>query len=91
VDDYSFQAGGLSVRLDFVTGESSNDARTQAIDRLPTSYAVALRLREAGAADDLIASALGIEAVSLPALLTLAEAKLAAILRPERDLQNGCA
>ncbi|HEY3556553.1 MAG TPA: hypothetical protein VGL05_03800 [Kribbella sp.] len=74
-----------------MTGESSKDARARAIDRLPTSYAVALRLRDAGAVDDVIASALGIEVVSVPALLALAEAKLAAIRRPERDLHNGCA
>jgi hypothetical protein len=89
VDDHSFQSTWLSLRLDFVTADSSKDARARAIDRLPTSYAVALRLRDAGAADELIAAGLGIEAVSLPALLELAEAKLAAILRQERDLHNG--
>jgi hypothetical protein len=59
--------------------QTRQEARARAIDRLPTPYAVALRLRDAGTADDVIAAALGIDAVSLPALLDLAEAKLAAI------------
>lgn len=66
---HSFQIVWVSVRLDAVTGEqSSNDARARAIDRLPAPYAVALRLRDAGAADDVIAAALGLDPVSLPTL-----------------------
>jgi len=66
---------------------SSEQARARAIDRLPAPYAVALRLRDAGATDDVIAEALGIDLLSLPSLLDLAEAKLAAIER-RRDRGN---
>jgi hypothetical protein len=69
----------------------SKDARARAIDRLPTPYAVALRLRDAGAADDVITVALGIDLVALPALLSLAEAKVAAILRLAGGPQTGSA
>lgn len=60
---------------------SSKQSRACAIDRLPTPYAVALRLRDAAVPDDVIAEALGIDPLSLPSLLNLAEAKLAAIQR----------
>ena len=53
--------------------------RAEAIERLPVSYAVALRLHEAGAADDLIAAALGSDPLSVPALLELARRKLAEV------------
>jgi DNA-directed RNA polymerase specialized sigma24 family protein len=65
---------------------SSEEARARAIERLPTPYAVALRLRDAGTPDDVIAEALGIDLLSLPSLLGLAEAKLATI---ERRLEPG--
>lgn len=58
---------------------SGKQARARAIERLPTPYAVALRLRDAGASREVIAAALDIDLVSLPPLLVLAEAKLAAI------------
>lgn len=57
------------------------DVRAEAVDRLPTPYAVALRLHDAGAPNDLIATALGIDLRSVRPLLDLAEAKLAAMQR----------
>jgi hypothetical protein len=42
---------------------------------LPVELAVALRLRDAGASDELIAAALGIEPEGLRPLLEVAEAK----------------
>jgi hypothetical protein len=66
--------------------ERPSGSRTRAIDRLPTPYAVALRLWDSGMADDTIADALGIDPRSVPSLLELAEAKLARI---ERDLDPG--
>jgi hypothetical protein len=57
----------------------------EAVAELPITYAVALRLREAGATDGLIAAALDIEADAVESVLDLADAKLAALLarRPE--------
>ena len=54
--------------------------RHTALMELATGYAVALRLHEAGAADDFVAQALGIPVESVAGLLRVAEAKLAALL-----------
>ena len=54
--------------------------RDRALAELPVAYAVALRLRAAGADDQAIAAALGIDAAGVPALLEVAEAKLSAEL-----------
>ena len=51
-----------------------NDER--ALRHLPSAYATALRLRQAGAEDALIARALDLEVTALPAFMDLAEAKL---------------
>jgi hypothetical protein len=47
------------------------------IERLPEAYAVAWRLRTSGAADDVIAVALGIEPAAVAGVLRVADAKLA--------------
>ena len=54
--------------------------RDRVLAELPLAYAVALRLRAAGADDRAIAAALGIDPVGVPALLEVAEAKLSAEL-----------
>jgi hypothetical protein len=55
------------------------DARQfDALERLPLPYATALRLREAGIADDTIAECMGVELEALPTFMRVAEAKLAA-------------
>ena len=54
--------------------------REAALLELATAYAVAIRLRDAGAADDSVAQALGIPIESVPGVLRMAEAKLAALL-----------
>jgi hypothetical protein len=54
--------------------------RDQALAELPMAHAVALRLRAAGADDQTIATALGIDAAGVPALLEVAEAKMSAEL-----------
>ena len=59
---------------------SGGEPRATAIGRLPPPYAFALRLKDAGVTDEVVAEALGIDPVSLPPFLKLAEAKLAAIL-----------
>jgi DNA-directed RNA polymerase specialized sigma24 family protein len=55
--------------------------RAAALDELPESYAVALRLRDAGHDKNAIAAALGIELESVDPLLRLANAKLERLLR----------
>lgn len=46
------------------------------LDRLPLAYGVALRLHDAGAGHETIATALGVDLVSVPAMLDLAQRKL---------------
>ncbi len=51
-----------------------------ALAELPTAHAVALRMRDADARDEEIATALAIPPDGVALLLELAEAKLAAVL-----------
>ena len=51
-----------------------------ALLEIPTAHAVALRLHQAGVADEGVAQALGIPVTSVAGLLRIAEAKLAAAL-----------
>jgi hypothetical protein len=53
--------------------------RREALNRLPLPYSTALRLRDAGITAEVIAECIGVERESLPALMRLAEAKLAAV------------
>ena len=50
---------------------------------LPGTYSLALRLRDAGLTNELIAECLAVEREALNLLLQVAEAKLAAILGSE--------
>jgi hypothetical protein len=61
--------------------------RQTALLELATAYAVALRLHDAGAADDSVAQALGIPIESVAGLLQVAEAKLTALLGPAHPEQ----
>ncbi|MFV8163456.1 hypothetical protein ACNQVK_15420 [Mycobacterium sp. 134] len=51
-----------------------------ALRRLPEAHSLALRLHDAGAADDVICGYLHIEAASLPILLDVARRKLHTVL-----------
>jgi hypothetical protein len=53
-------------------------AREQALRKLPLPYSLALRLRDAGVAPELVCEYLGVEAASLAGLYRIAEAKLVA-------------
>jgi hypothetical protein len=64
---------------------ATEDERRAAIDRLPLPYSTALRLRDAGIPDDLIAECIAVEPEAMPTLLTLAEAKLAASVSDAAD------
>lgn len=57
----------------------ATDARRAAsLERLPLPYAVALRLRDAGIADAVIAERVGVDESALATFMRVAEAKLAA-------------
>lgn len=51
--------------------------REGALDKLPLPYSMALRLRDAGVEDAVIARCLGVEPEGLEVLMTVALAKLA--------------
>lgn len=53
--------------------------RNAALGRLPVTYALALRLRDAGADDTTLAERLGIAPQAVGPLLAVADAKLAAL------------
>lgn len=59
---------------------TTSDRRAEALRRLPETYALGLRLRDAGTPEEVIADRLGVEPEALGPLLALAEAKLATIL-----------
>jgi hypothetical protein len=52
--------------------------RAEILQRLPLPYATALRLRDAGIADEVIADCVGVDLDALPTFMRVAEAKLAA-------------
>jgi len=53
-------------------------AREQALRKLPLPYSLALRLRDAGVAAELVCEYVGVEDVGLDGFYRVAEAKLAA-------------
>jgi DNA-directed RNA polymerase specialized sigma24 family protein len=59
--------------------------RDAALQELPQSYAVALRLRDRGIPEPEIAEIVGISPEGLPAHLRLAEAKLARLLAADQE------
>jgi len=67
---------------------SSLTPREQALRRLPHPYSLALRLRDAGVADDQMCTYLDIDTHALPPLLELADAKLIAALRITADNES---
>jgi hypothetical protein len=52
--------------------------RAQSLGRLPLPYATALRLRDAGIADEVIADCVGVDLDTLPTFMQVAYAKLRA-------------
>jgi hypothetical protein len=64
--------------------------RVDAVRQLPVPYAIALRLRDAGVADDTIARSLDVDADCLGTVLAVAEQKLEEVLRqPEGRATSG--
>lgn len=63
--------------------------RSDALRHLPLSYAAALRLKEIGADDSIVAATLDVDEAAVDNLLELARAKLAELLdHPERGLST---
>ncbi|MCV7220482.1 hypothetical protein [Mycolicibacterium elephantis] len=56
---------------------SADPRRADPLARLPLPYATALRLRDAGVDDEVIAERVGVELDALPTFMRVAEAKLA--------------
>jgi hypothetical protein len=56
----------------------SDGSREAALRCLPAAYSLALRLRDAGVAEALIAECVGVEPEAVGAMLAVGEAKLAA-------------
>lgn len=63
--------------------------RAEAMRHLPGPYSLALRLRDAGLTNELIAECLAVEREAVGLLLQVAEAKLAALLRVVPDRARG--
>jgi hypothetical protein len=57
--------------------------RAEALQALPCTYSIALRLRDEGVQPDAMARVLDVEPEALGPLLTLAEAKLASLMEPQ--------
>lgn len=57
---------------------STDARRAESLQRLPLPYATALRMRDAGIADEVIAECVGVDVDALPTFMRVAEAKLAA-------------
>jgi DNA-directed RNA polymerase specialized sigma24 family protein len=57
---------------------ATDPSRAESLERLPLPYATALRLRDVGIADEVIADRVGVDLDALATFMRLAEAKLAA-------------
>jgi hypothetical protein len=67
-----------SVKLSSV---STDARRAESLQRLPLPYATALRMRDAGIIDEVIAECVAVDVDALPTFMRVAEAKLAAASR----------
>ncbi len=64
--------------------------REQALRRLPLPYSLALRLRDAGVAADVICQYINVEHVALEGFYRIAEAKLDAALKVTDGRSHNC-
>ncbi len=53
--------------------------RAESLQRLPLPYATALRMRDAGITEEVIAECVGVDLEALPMFMRVADAKLAAL------------
>ena len=68
------------MHADQVADELSD--REQALRKLPLPYSLALRLRDAGVASEVICEYVGVEEAALQGVYRIAEAKLTALQAP---------
>jgi hypothetical protein len=61
---------------------ATDPPRAEFLQRLPLPYATALRMRDAGIADEVIAECVGVDPDALSTFMRVAEAKLAAASEP---------
>jgi hypothetical protein len=64
--------------------------REQALRRLPLTYSLALRLRDAGVVADVICQYINVEQVALEGVYRIAEAKLSAALKVTDGRSHNC-
>lgn len=64
--------------------DDDRDPRERALRKLPVPYSLALRLRDAGVAPEVVCEYLHVEPAGLEGVYRLAEAKLDALLAPTR-------
>ena len=76
------------MHANFMTDELS--PRERALRRLPLPYSLALRLRDAGVATDVICQYVNVERAALDGLYGMAEAKLLAAQNATDDRYHGC-
>lgn len=57
---------------------ATDPRRAESLERLPLPYATALRLRDAGITEEMIAQCVGVDLDALQTFMRVAEAKLAA-------------
>jgi hypothetical protein len=70
---------------------SDESQREQALRRLPLPYSLALRLRDAGVAADVICQYVNVEEAALDGVYRIAEAKLVAAEKKISGLYHQCA
>ena len=58
---------------------ATDPPRAESLQRLPLPYVTALRMRDAGIADEVIAERVGVDLDALATFMRLAEAKLATV------------
>jgi hypothetical protein len=63
-------------------------AREWALRKLPVPYSLALRLRDAGVAPEVVCEYVGVDQAALDGVYRLAEAKLTALQTPTHELKN---
>lgn len=61
-----------------VVSMATDARRAKSLQQLPLPYATALRLRDAGIADEVIAECVGVDLDAIPTFMRVAAAKLAA-------------
>jgi hypothetical protein len=62
--------------------------RERALRKLPVPYSLALRLRDAGAAPEVVCEYVGVDQAALNGVYRLADAKLTALQTPVRELKK---